>query len=72
MSVEIPLDNLSVSEKVRLLERVWDSLCTESGDVRSPEWHREVLETRKRRLEEGQATVSPWSEAKARLLDVGR
>jgi putative addiction module component (TIGR02574 family) len=72
MSVEIPLDGLSVSEKVRLLERVWDSLCTESGDVRSPEWHRELLETRKGRLEEGQATVSPWSEAKARLLDAGR
>jgi hypothetical protein len=51
MSVEIPLDNLSVSEKVRLLERVWDSLCSKSGDVRSPDWHREVLETRKRRLE---------------------
>jgi len=72
MSVEIPLDNLSVSEKVRLLERVWDSLCSKSGDVRSPDWHREVLETRKRRLEEGRATVSPWSEAKARLLDAGR
>jgi putative addiction module component (TIGR02574 family) len=72
MSVEIPLDNLSVSEKVRLLERVWDSLCTESGDVRSPDWHREVLETRKRRLEARQATVSAWSEAKARLLDAGR
>jgi hypothetical protein len=40
MSAEIPLDNLSVSEKVRLLERVWDSLCSKSGDVRSPDWHR--------------------------------
>lgn len=72
MSVEIPLDTLSVSEKVRLLERVWDSLCSRSGDVQSPDWHQEVLEMRKRRLEEGQATVAPWSEAKARLMDAGR
>ncbi len=72
MSIEIPLNTLSVSEKVQLLERVWDSLCSKSGDVRSPDWHREVLETRKRRLEEGRATVSPWCEAKARLLDAGR
>lgn len=72
MSTELPLDSLSVSEKVRLLERVWDSLCSKSGDVQSPEWHREVLEARKRRLEEGRATVAPWSEAKARLLDAGR
>jgi putative addiction module component (TIGR02574 family) len=72
MSLEIPLDTLSVSEKARLLESVWDSLCSQSGDVRSPEWHHEVLETRKRRLEDGRATVSPWNEAKARLLEVGR
>jgi putative addiction module component (TIGR02574 family) len=72
MTVEIPLDNMSVAEKVRLLESVWDSLCAKSGDVQSPEWHREVLETRKRRLEDGQATASPWSEAKDRLLDLGR
>ncbi|NLS92409.1 MAG: addiction module protein [Planctomycetaceae bacterium] len=72
MSSEIPLDTMSVAEKVRLLETVWDSLCANSGDVRSPEWHREVLEMRKRRLEEGRATVSPWVEAKARLLDLGR
>ena len=71
MSTEIPLETMSVSEKVRLLEKVWDSLCSKSGDVRSPEWHREVLETRKRRLEEGQATLSTWSEAKARLLKIG-
>jgi hypothetical protein len=46
-------------------------LCRICGDVRSPEWHREVLDARKRRLDEGQATVSRWSEAKARLLQVG-
>ena len=72
ISIEIPLETLSVSEKIRLPESVWDSLCSKSGDVRSPEWHREVLETRKRRLEDGRATVSSWSEAKARLLEVGR
>ena len=72
MSIELPLDTMSVAEKVRLLESVWDSLCAKTGDVQSPEWHREVLETRKRRLEEGRATVSPWGEAKARLLDLGR
>ena len=72
MSIEIPLDTMSVAEKVRLLESVWDSLCAKSGDVQSPEWHGEVIETRKRRLEEGRATVSPWGEAKARLMDLGR
>ena len=72
MSFEIPLDTMTVAEKVRLPEQVWDSLCTQSGDVRFPEWHREVLEARKRRLDEGRATVSSWAEAKARLMELGR
>ncbi len=72
MSIEIPFDTLSVSEKVRLLESVWESLCSKPCDVRSPGSHRHVLETRKERLEDGRATVSPWGEAKARFLEVGR
>lgn len=72
MSIDISLESLSVAEKVRLLESVWQSLCRHSGDVQSSEWHREVLESRKRRLNDGQATVSPWSEAKGRLLRVGQ
>jgi putative addiction module component (TIGR02574 family) len=72
MSIDLPLETLSVAEKVRLLESVWQSLCSHSGDVQSPEWHREVLEARNRRLEDGRATVSSWGEAKARLLQVDR
>ena len=72
MSIELPLETLTVPEKIQLLESLWDSLCSQPDNVRSPEWHREVLEARKQRLEDGLATASPWSEAKARLLNVGR
>lgn len=72
MSKAIPLDELSVAEKVRLLESVWQSLCAHTGDVQSPEWHREVLDTRRKRIQDGQASVSSWTDAKARLLRVGQ
>jgi hypothetical protein len=39
--------------------------------VQSPEWHREVLEERRRRLEDGRATISSWTDAKARLMQLG-
>ena len=71
MSLTPPLDTLSVAEKVQLLESVWNNLCQKSGDVRSPEWHREVLEERKRRLASGEAKLVPWSEAKQRLMQLG-
>jgi len=68
MTNENAIESMTVAEKVRLLETVWQSLCSHSGDVQSPDWHREVLEERKRRLEDGRAKVSTWAEAKARLL----
>ena len=72
MSIELPLETLSVAEKIRLLESIWRSLCNQPGDVHSPEWHREVLESRRKRLESRNATASPWSEVKARLLQAGK
>ena len=72
MAAEISLETMSVAEKVRLLESVWESLCACPADVQSPEWHRAILEERKRRLDDGRATVSTWADAKARLLQLGR
>lgn len=72
MSIELPLNTMTIEEKVQLLEALWDNLCREAGDVKSPEWHRDVLEERTRRLVTGRATVSPWCDAKARLLKIGQ
>ncbi len=72
MATDISIETISVAEKVRLLESVWESLCAHATDVQSPDWHHEVLEDRKRRLEDGRATVSTWADAKARLMQLGR
>ena len=72
MSIELPLDSMSVAEKLQLMETIWSSLCQNPGDVRSPEWHKEVLAERARRLENREATVSQWSHAKDRLLKLGQ
>lgn len=72
MVANVELDRMTLAEKVLRLEQVWDDLCRNAGDVTSPEWHKEVLEQRKRRLEKGEATLSPWAEAKARLMQRGQ
>lgn len=72
MSVELPLDRMTVAEKLQVMESVWASLCKQPADVESPEWHAAILAERSRRLESGEATVSPWSEAKRRLQDLGK
>lgn len=67
MSIELPLERMTVAEKLEAMEAIWESLSAQSTDVPAPEWHGEVLADRKRRLETGEATVSNWDEAKKRL-----
>jgi len=70
MSIDFQIDSLSVAEKFQLMEIVWQSLCVHPADVKSPDWHRDVLSDRKRRLEDGTSSISEWSDAKARLLNI--
>jgi hypothetical protein len=69
MSIDLPLDSMSTSQKLEILEAVWASLCRNPSDVESPAWHAAVLIQRKRRLESGEATVSDWESAKQRIRE---
>ena len=72
MPIELSLNAMTIGEKVQLLEQVWDNLCQQSGDVRSPEWHSAILQERQRQIENGTMAVSSWSEAKERLQKLGK
>jgi putative addiction module component (TIGR02574 family) len=64
---------MPVSEKLKLMETLWDSLCVQSaGNMELPAWHGEVLEERLRRLAAGEETVAPWKEAKERIRTQAR
>ena len=72
MQIEHSLNAMTIGEKVQLLEQVWDNLCQQSGDVRSPDWHFAILEERRRQIENEAMAVSSWSEAKERLQKLGK
>ena len=71
MAIELSsdqLDALTVAEKVRLIEQIWQSLCCQPDTFTSPDWHADVLVERRQRLLDCSATRSiPWNEAKAQL-----
>jgi hypothetical protein len=68
--VDLPLETMTVAEKLRVMETVWASLSQNSVTDVLPEWHAEILKERSNRLESGEATVSSWSDAKRRLQDL--
>lgn len=65
MAVTLPLNEMTVSEKLQLMEALWDDLSRNAAALDSPEWHGEVLEERERRIAAGEARFSGWEEAKA-------
>lgn len=72
MEVTLPLDRMSISEKLQVLEAVWDDLLRTPDEVPVPAWHRDVLEARERRVHEGVARFDEWARAKDRIRERAR
>ncbi len=66
MNKPITIDNLSIGEKIELMEKLWASLST-SPDYVSPEWHGKELAKRKYATEEGKVTYTDWNKAKEEI-----
>lgn len=69
MEAALPLDQMSVAEKIRAMEAIWDDLRRLDSEVDSPPWHGEVLAARQSRFDRGETSVVDWSEAKQRIRD---
>lgn len=67
MKAELPLEQMSVAEKLEAMEALWADLSREAPDAAVPEWHAAVLAEREQRLTAGQEAVMDWDEAKRRL-----
>ena len=65
--IDLPLADLSVAQKLDLMERLWADLSANEKDLPSPAWHGAVIADRLQAVEEGQARHGDWDEAKARL-----
>jgi hypothetical protein len=47
------IKKMPLLERVRLMEEIWDTLNHETPEVDSPDWHEEVLQGRKKAIENG-------------------
>ncbi len=52
---ENDLKNLSVNERVKAMEALWNTFIYEEADIESPTWHGEILQERKESIENGTA-----------------
>ena len=64
MNYQLPFDQMTLAEKLHLMEQLWDNVCHLSESIPSPDWHGTVLAERKQRIDQGESKFAPWSKAK--------
>lgn len=43
------------SERLSVMEQLWDSLCRDAQELESPAWHQQVLAARKAKMDSPEA-----------------
>ncbi|MGI5868168.1 MAG: addiction module protein [Kiritimatiellia bacterium] len=64
MQLAIPLQKMSVTEKLQMIEEIWADLVRNPADVPAPAWHGDVLRVREQRVADGTARFLEVEEAK--------
>ncbi len=69
MTIALPLDKMTIADKLQAMETIWDDLCHHVQDIRIPEWHHEVLAARTVDLREGKEAFAEWETAKEAIRE---
>jgi hypothetical protein len=64
MQFSIPLEQMSVEEKLQAIEEIWADLAYTPESIPSPSWHADVLRAREKRISEGTSHFLDIDEAK--------
>lgn len=67
MGVQLPLDKMTVEEKLQAVEDIWADLRSHPDNVPSPDWHRDVLNARERAQKDSSAGFEDWTIVKERI-----
>ena len=69
MSTDLHIGQMTVAEKLRIMEELWDDLRTRAEDVPMPQWHKDLLNERERLIETGEAQFDDWNSARKRITE---
>jgi hypothetical protein len=69
MEISLPLEQMSIEEKIRAMETIWDDLCKKADSISSPAWHKHVLDEREEQIKNGDAEFMDWDNVKKHIRD---
>lgn len=65
----LAIQQMSLEDKLRAMEELWESLSGEGTQLKSPAWHGDALRDTEQRYEAGQEQPVDWAVAKQELRD---
>ena len=54
------ISRLALSEKLRLVEDIWDAIAAENSEIPLPEWQKQELKKRYEEYKEGKLELHDW------------
>ena len=60
------ISKMSITERLQVMEELWDSLIHKNDKIESPEWHANILGERRKKIESGKAKFISLEELKAK------
>lgn len=67
MELAIPLDTMSIEEKIETMEIIWDDLCHRAKSIKSPPWHENILNKREENIKNDVEEFMDWETAKKNI-----
>ena len=67
MNINLPLEQMSTSEKISVMEKIWDDLCKNTSTMTPPAWHKDILNQRENDIEQGKESFTEWEKAKINI-----
>lgn len=69
MQITLPLEKMSIEEKIQAMETIWDDLCKSEESLVSPVWHKDILREREKMIKKGDDKFVDWEKAKKHIRD---
>jgi putative addiction module component (TIGR02574 family) len=69
MDTVLPLDRMTVEEKLRAIEVLWDDLCRNEKQLPVTDWQKQLLDEREQQIQTGEAKFSHWDAAEKRIRE---
>ena len=67
MTLSLPLKQMTVEEKLQVMEAIWEDLSQRADQIKPPDWHGDVLAEREAAIARGETQFEDWETAREKI-----